>query len=201
MRRRRCRPSGTPRCRGSARGRAATSSHVGTPSAIDKNDGTGAAGSRMLGGPRERRWLRPLLVSASSSSSCSPSTPFLNSLLACPRDLASFGSRVLPKRRRTTARMMSSSGAPRFMRNALSRESGTGYRGDAHGCPCSRGWRQQFDVVERGHRERHRARTHDDRLDPEAVPPGACSRICSTVPTSRPTRHSSSVVDRAPRAG
>src|SRR5262245_11449424 len=90
---------------------------------MDENDGSGALGSRSLrrnglrgdpGGPDQA-----LLESLVSSSS--PSTPFLNSLLACPRDLASFGRRVLPNNRRTTARMISSSVAPRFMAMTLSR--------------------------------------------------------------------------------
>src|SRR3954447_26194616 len=92
---------------------------------MEHNDGAGVLGSRGLGparwGPARGRPAQALLVSLVSSSS--PSTPFLNSLLACPRDLASFGKRVLPKRRRTTARMISSSGRPRpAMAGTLSRE-------------------------------------------------------------------------------
>src|SRR4051794_13303872 len=109
---------------------------------MDQNDGTGVLGSRGLGVVRagaatrrlnRRRPAQALLVSLVSSSS--PSTPFLNSLLACPRDLASFGKRVLPKRRRTTARMMSSSVAPRFMAGTLSRESHQPTCAGDHGQP------------------------------------------------------------------
>src|SRR5215207_10582953 len=98
---------------------------------MDQNDGTGVLGSRgRLGvvgtGVARGRLSRGRPAQAlldSLVSSPSPSTPFLNSLLACPRDLASLGSRVLPKRRRTTARMIRSSVAPRFMAVTLSRES------------------------------------------------------------------------------
>src|SRR5215207_3197424 len=112
---------------------------------MDQNDGTGVLGSRgrlgvvgtgvARGRPNQGGPRQALLVSLVSSSS--PSTPFLNSLLACPRDLASFGRRVLPNRRRTTARMMRSSVAPRFMARALSRESDQRTCAGYHGQPRS----------------------------------------------------------------
>src|SRR4051812_16625750 len=127
---------------------------------MEQNDGTGVLGSRGLGVVRTGAVLcrldqgvcrQALLVSLVSSSS--PSTPFLNSLLACPRDLASFGRRVLPNRRRTTARMMRSSVAPRFMARALSRESDQRTCAGDHGQPRSASatdWRSSRAVTANG---------------------------------------------------
>lgn len=53
---------------------------------------------------------------ASCGSSSSPlARPSLNSFCASPSDRASFGSFAPPKRRRTSTKMISSSGGPRFM--------------------------------------------------------------------------------------
>ena len=138
----------------------------------------------------------------SASSWCPSSTPFLNSLLACPRERASLGSRVLPKRRRTMARTMMSSVGPMFMGPALSRGYAPGYR--RSGVIAARGWRAatQFQVVDGGRRRTGPRPTPTTRVStPRSAQPAACSRICSTVPTRRPTRHCVEVTRRARRAG
>ena len=54
-------------------------------------------------------------VLSSLSVLASSSWPFLNSLLASPRERASLGRRVLPNRTSTTARMIRSSGTPMLL--------------------------------------------------------------------------------------
>ena len=94
------------------------------------------------------------------------------------------------------SRMMMSSVGPRFMGTLSERERVTGYSGRASR-PAARPQRlgQQLDVVERPHVERARAQRPGSGSRRRASTQSAtCSRICSGVPTRRPSRHSSRVM-------
>src|SRR5581483_5412366 len=112
-----------------------------------------------------------------SSFSWAPSsTPFLNSFDAWPSDRASLGRRVLPKRSRTTARMMRSSGTPMSIaglsegiRKRLPPIPRAGRLERADPGRARRGG-QRVEIVDRRHLERNRTGAHDHRLDTQLVP-------------------------------
>ena len=161
---------------------------------MDKNDAEGAdrfpdPSPRGRSGSGTGR-VTALLVSPGPVFLVPSSTPFLNSLLACPRDRASLGSRVLPKRRRTTARTMRSSVASEVHGASPFEGITPGYLSSGVIARSRRAPATQFEVVDGGDRERDRTRRRPSGSRRRApAQPAACSRTCSTVPTRRPSRH------------
>ena len=113
-----------------------------------------------------------LLVSPSSS--VSPSTPFLNSLLACPRDLASFGQPRAAEEQEDDGQDDEELGSAEVHGDDPFEGIPPGYLPPETTVSRRSGLGQHFQVVEGGHGERHRSqprRSGSRRRAPPSPPP------------------------------